>query len=212
MVILASADDVALKQTAAGPICAVALMASGMLTAAVTGRFWAGITFAVLSGLLLAALSFIFGTHSLAASLLFWLTVCVASISFAARGTLFARSALEKGWWIAAAVVAGEAAILITATAQPGALPDWLMALLPAQWASYAFSAVSLDLGFSNPLIVAALFALGGTAGATLLVAKLWPKRWPYLIMFSTWIGLSALVYHQLDALDTEQEPPALRQ
>lgn len=41
-----------------------------------------------------------------------------------------------------------------------------------------------------------ALLALAGTAAATLLVAWLWPQRWPYLIMFTAWLGLSALVWH----------------
>ena len=41
------------------------------------------------------------------------------------------------------------------------------------------------------------LLALAGTAGATLIVAALWPRRWPYLIMFSTWIILSMMVWQQ---------------
>jgi hypothetical protein len=40
------------------------------------------------------------------------------------------------------------------------------------------------------------MLALGGTAATTLLVAALWPRRWPYLLMFSAWLGCSALVYH----------------
>ena len=29
----------------------------------------------------------------------------------------------------------------------------------------------------------------------TLLAARLWLSRWPYLLMFTAWLGLSALVY-----------------
>jgi hypothetical protein len=78
----------------------------------------------------------------------------------------------------------------------PGALPGWLLALLPAQWASMAIR--SALIGPGTPAAIAALFALGGTAAATLLVARLWPKRWPYLIMFTTWLGFSALVWDQV--------------
>ena len=124
------------------------------------------------------------------------LALIIASTSFAARGTLFARSAAQKGWWIAVAVVAGEAAVVATAAAMPGALPGWLLALLPAQWASMAIR--SALIGPGTPAAIVALFALGGTAAATLLVARLWPKRWPYLIMFTTWLGFSALVWQQV--------------
>jgi hypothetical protein len=123
------------------------------------------------------------------------LAVIVASISFAARGALFARTASDKGWLIAVSVVAGEAAVLFTASALPGALPDWLLVLLPAQWASVAIQTALTGTG--TRAASSALFALAGTAAATLLVAWLWPRRWPYLLMFTAWLGLSALVWHQ---------------
>ena len=43
-----------------------------------------------------------------------------------------------------------------------------------------------------------ALIALAGTAATTLLAARLWLHRWPYLLMFTAWLGLSALVYFSL--------------
>lgn len=178
-----------------GPILAVALMSVGMICAASAGRLWVGVALALLAGtglvLLARALGLPSVPHPLAASL----AIVVAGISFAARGALFARSALDKGWWIAVFVVGGEAAILFTAAASPGDLPDWLLALLPAQWASTA-----IRTGLSGSGMGAAmweLLALAGTAAATLLVSALWPRRWPYLIMFSTWLALSALVWQQ---------------
>ena len=41
------------------------------------------------------------------------------------------------------------------------------------------------------------MIALAGTAATTLLVARMLPRRWPYLIMFSAWLGLSVLVWQQ---------------
>jgi hypothetical protein len=100
-----------------------------------------------------------------------------------------------RGWWIAVFVVAGEAAILLTASAMPGALPDWLLVLLPAQWASTAIQTALSGTG--TRAASSALIALAGTAAATLLVARLWPRRWPYLVMFTAWLGLSALVWYR---------------
>jgi hypothetical protein len=76
-------------------------------------------------------------------------------------------------------------------------LPDWALALLPAQWATIAIQAALT--GTAAPAASAALFALAGTAAATLLVTRLWPRRWPYLVMFTTWLSLSALVWHRLE-------------
>lgn len=182
----------------AGPVLAVGLMGAGMISAAIAGRLWIGIALALLtaSGLILFALSL--GMPPLEQPVAVGLAVIIACTSFAARGTLFARSAAEKGWWIAVAVVAGEAAIVATAAAMPSALPGWLLALLPAQWASMAIqSALTVS---ATPAAIASLIALSGTAAATLLVVRLWPRRWPYLIMFTTWLGLSALVWHQSGA------------
>jgi hypothetical protein len=178
-----------------GPILAVALMSVGMICAASAGRLWVGIALALLAGTGLILLSRALGLPPIANPMAVSAGVIVASISFAARGALFARSALDKGWWIAVFVVAGEAAILFTAAALPGKLPDWLLALLPAQWASTALrTALS---GSGSGVAMWELLALAGTAAATSLVSALWPRRWPYLIMFGTWLALSALVWQQ---------------
>ena len=181
--------------TIGAPILAVGLMGAGMISAAADGRFWIGMTVGLLSGAGLVLLALALNLISLPLPLAIGLAIVIASISFSARGTLFARSSSSKGWWIALFVVAGEAAILATAFAQPDALPDWLLVLLPAQWANIAIQAALS--GTITRVAIAALIALGGTAAATLLVARLWPRRWPYLIMFTSWLGLSALVYHQ---------------
>ena len=177
----------------AGPVAAIVLMSVGMIAAAATGRLWIGVGLAVLSGGALVLFVRVLGVVLMPHPLSVALAVAVASISFAARGALFARSAGDKGWWIAVAVVAGEAAVLFTAAASPSTLPAWLLALLPAQWASTAIQTALTGTG--TLAAVWELSALAGTAAATLLVARLWPRRWPYLIMFAAWLGLSALVW-----------------
>jgi len=176
---------------AAGPILAVGLMAAGMIAAAAAGRLRTGIVLALLTGgglmLLARGLDLITLSHPIPAAL----ALGLASLSFAARGAMFSRSAAPRGWWVAVAVVAGEAAMLATASAWPDALPNWLLALLPAQWASSAIEAALAEGGMAT----AELVALAGTAAATMLVTRLLPRRWPYLIMFSVWLGLSALVW-----------------
>lgn len=194
MLMFVGASDHSPVAIVSGPIIALALMGTGMIGSATVGRFWIGVLLAILSGCGLLLLADALGLISVRAPVATGFAILVASISFAARGTLFARSASEKGWWIALFVVAGEAAILITAALLPGALPGWLLALLPAQWASIALQTAHSS---GDPVAASsALIALGGTATATLLVWWLWPRRWPYLIMFSVWLGLSALVYH----------------
>ena len=180
---------------AGGPILAVGLMGVGMIAAAAAGRLWIGVGLALLTAVGLILLARALGMPPLPHPFSTGLAVVIASVSFAARGALFARSASEKGWLIAVSVVAGEAAILLTASALPGALPDWLLALLPAQWASAAIQ-TSLT-GTGTRAASSALFALAGTAAATLLVVGLWPRRWPYLVMFTAWLGLSALVWYR---------------
>jgi len=199
IVILGDSSDPLSLAIVGGPILAVGLMAVGMIAGATTGRFWIGVALALGSGvgliLLAQALGMTLVPHPMATGLAF----TIASVSFAARGALFARSAAEKGWWIAVFVVAGEAAVVATAAAAPGALPDWLLALLPAQWASVAIQS-TLTGGVASVGAFAAssvIIALAGTAAATLLVAGLWPRRWPYAIMFTTWLALSALVLHR---------------
>lgn len=205
MLVLADSPAAALP-SAAGAVLALGLMGSGMIAAAVSGRIGVGVGCALLTGaglvLLLRALA---GTGAPSGVLPAGFAAMVAATSFAARGALFARSAAERGWWIALAVVGGEAAMVATAAIRPEAVPDWLLALLPAQWAS---TAIGFALGGAGiPAAGTVLLALAGTAATTLLVAALWPRRWPYLVMFSAWLALSALVY--LDpALPSSAMPP----
>jgi hypothetical protein len=165
-----------------------------MIGAATARSLLYGVLLALLTGAGLIWLALMLARAPLANPLSTGLVITIASFSFAARGALFARSALDKGWLIAVLVVGGEAAMLLTASAQPDALPRWLLTLLPAQWASMAIQ--SALFGTGAWAAVSALFALGGTAAATLLVALLWPRRWPYVIMFTAWLGCSALVCH----------------
>ncbi len=195
MLLLANTPGSAPLAFVGGPILAVGLMGVGMIAAAAGGRLWVGVVLALLTGAGLILLARALGMPALPHPLSIALAFVIASLSFAARGALFARSALDKGWWIAVFVVAGEASVVATALAQPGMLPDWLLALLPAQWASVAIQTALTGTG--TRAASSALIALAGTAAATLLVARLLPRRWPYLVMFTAWLGFSALVYHQ---------------
>lgn len=177
-----------------GPILAIGLIGAGMIGAAAAGSLRIGVGLALLAGAGLVILARALGMPSLPHPLATGFALVVASISFAARGALFARSGGDKGWLIAVAVVAGEAAMLVTAAAAPGAVPGWLLVLLPAQWANAAIQTAQFGSGVDAA--GAALFALAGTAAATLLVARLWPRRWPYLVMFTAWLGCAALVWH----------------
>ncbi len=174
-----------------GTIVAIGLMGSGMIAAAAAGRLWVGVLLALLAGVGLILLGRALALPALPHPFSTGLAVIIASISFAARGALFARAYPGKGWLLAVLVVAGEAAMLITAAA----LPAWLPALLPAQWASTAIQTALTGSG--TRAASAALFALAGTAGSTLIVVGLWPRRWPYLLMFTAWLALSALVWHR---------------
>jgi hypothetical protein len=180
---------------AGGPILALGLMGAGMIGAAAAGRLGAGVLLALAAGAALVLLARAFGMEPLPHPLSIGLALGAASLSFAARGALFVRSSGEKGWWIALFVIAGEVAIVMTAWADPDALPGWLLALLPAQWASTAIQSALTGPGAAAAS--SALLALAGTAASTLLVARLWPRRWPYLIMFTTWLALSALVHYR---------------
>ncbi len=195
MLLLVDAPAPAPLALVGGPILAVGLMGVGMIAAAAAGRLWIGVVLALLTGAGLIMFARALGMLPLPHPLSTGLAVIIASISFAARGTLFARSASDKGWLIAVFVVAGEVAILSTALAIPDTLPDWLLALLPAQWASVAIQTAFIGTG--TRAASSALFALAGTAAVTLLVAWLWPRRWPYLLMFTAWLGFSALVWHR---------------
>jgi hypothetical protein len=195
LVLLADSSACAPLAALAGPVLAVGLMGAAMIAAAASGSLWIGLALALLAGAGLIGLAQMLGMPPLPHPLSTGMAIAIASFSFAARGALFARSAADKGWLIAVAVVAGEAAILVTASAAPDALPTWLLVLLPAQWASAAIQATLTGPGAFAAS--AALLALAGTAAATLLVAWLWPRRWPYLVMFTAWLGFSALVWHQ---------------
>ena len=195
MLMLADASAPAPLALVGGPILAVGLMGVAMIAAAVAGRLWIGIALALLTAGGLMVLARALGMPPLPHPFSTALAVIIASASFAARGALFARSAAGKGWWIAVFVVGGEAAMLLTASAMPGALPDELLVLLPAQWASVAIQTALTGTG--TRAASSALLALAGTAGGTLLVARLWPRRWPYALMFSAWLGLSALVWYR---------------
>ena len=164
--LIVGAPDRAPLALVAGPILAVGLMGAGMIAAAASGRLSVGAIVALLNGagLLLGARAL--GMPVLSDPVPTLAALFIASISFAARGALFARSASARGWWIALAVVAGEAAVLLTAAAMPGALPGWLLALLPAQWASIAIQSaltgmLTGTLASSGARVAsAALFAL----------------------------------------------------
>lgn len=195
MLMLADVPAPAPLALVGGPILAVGLMGIGMIGAAAAGRLWIGLGLALLTATGLVFLARGLGMPALPHPVSTGLAVVVAGFSFAARGALFARSAGARGWWIAVFVVCGEAAMLATATAMPGALPNWLLVLLPAQWASTAIQTALTGTG--TRAAGSALLALAGTGAATLLVAGLWPRRWPYAVMFTAWLGLSALVWQR---------------
>lgn len=178
---------------AAAPLLALGMMGAAMIGAAASGRLRAGALMALATFGALILLAVGFGMRITPADFpATALVAVVAAVSFAVRGALFARSAAPRGWWVALAVVIGEAAMLATAAIRPDTLPPVLLALLPAQWASTAISA-----GLSSgTLALPQIIALSGTAAATGLVIRLWPRRWTYGVMFSVWIALSALVWH----------------
>jgi len=171
-------------------------MGIGIVGAATAGHFWIGVGMALLNAACLAALALTLGMPAPLNPVSTGLALVLASCSFAARGALFATTLARKGWLMALFVVAGEASVLLISYVFPGALPNWFLALLPAQWASVAIQ--SALTGTGTLVAMPALIALAGTAATTLLARKLWSHRWPYLLMFTTWLGLSALVYFWL--------------
>ena len=166
-----------------------------MIAAACAGRLWVGVGIALLAGLGVIQLARALGMPPLSHPASTALAIAIASVSFAARGALFARSVRKHAWAVALSVVAGEAAMLLTAALVP-TMPGWLLALLPAQWATAAIQATLMGPG-THDVALPALVALSGTATTTLLVAWLWPRRWTYSIMFTAWLSFSALVWHQ---------------
>ena len=198
MLFLSDSVSEAANAFSSGPILALGMMGAGMIGGAIFGRFVIGVGLASLVGLAIILTAGLAVAPGFALSASFAPVILFASISFAARGALFARSAGGKGWWIALFVVLGEAAIIVTAAAMPGALPDWLLALLPAQWASTEGQS-ALSVGSSIRWISAPLIALGATAAATFFVVSMWPRKWTYAVMFTTWLAASALVYNAPD-------------
>lgn len=193
VIIMARAELSAPPLGAVAAVLVLGMMGVAMIASAVTGRLWIGALLAGVNAvcLTLTCMAFDLLAHSISA--LFVVTVLAASISFAARGSLFALSASPGGWLVAFGVVAGEAAIVLTALFEPGVLPDWLLALLPAQWASIALQSAFFEGATAQAL--ASIVALLGTAAATMFVTYMWPRRWTYGIMFTTWLALSAVVW-----------------
>lgn len=178
---------------ASGPVFTLGLMGVGIIAAATAGYFWIGVLLALLNAACLLVLALALGMPALPHPFSTGLAMVIASGSFAARGALFAKTMTQKGWLMALFVVAGEGSVLLIVFAWPGVLPDWFLALLPAQWASTAIQTALTGTGTRAAMAV--LIALAGTAATTLLAARLWLRRWPYLLMFTAWLGLSALVY-----------------
>ncbi len=190
---LPAAGVVWLTSAPPAPMLALGMMGAGMIGAAALGRLRAGVVLALAALVVLIGVASVTGLRVSAAHLPALACVAaVGAVSFAVRGALFARSAAPRGWWVALAVVAGEAAVLATAALRPNALPSAVLALLPAQWASTALAAAMARGAVAVPQLI----ALAGTAAATELVIAQWPRRWTYGVMFSVWIGLSALVWH----------------
>ncbi len=178
---------------AGGPILTLGLMGVGIIATSIIGKFRIGVLLALLNAAFLLVLALALGMPAPAHPFAIGLAMAIASGSFAARGTLFSKTLSAKGWLMALFVVAGEASVLLIVSTLPGVLPEWFLALLPAQWASVAIQSALTGTGTLAAL--PELIALAGTATTTLLAARLWMRRWPYLLMFTTWLGLSALVY-----------------
>ncbi len=178
---------------AGGPVFTLGLMGVGIIAASTAGKFWIGVTLALLNAAFLLALALALGMPAPVHLSAIGLAMVIASGSFAARGFLFSKTLSEKGWLMALFVVAGEASVLLIVSTLPGLLPAWFLALLPAQWANVAIQSALTGTGTLAAL--PELIALAGTAATTLLAARLWTRRWPYLLMFTTWLSLSALVY-----------------
>ncbi|MEM9172979.1 MAG: hypothetical protein AAGA84_09765 [Pseudomonadota bacterium] len=177
----------------AGPAFTLGLMGVGILAAAIVGRFWVGVLLALINVACLVALALALDMPALPTPIATALVMIIASGSFAARGALFTKTLSSKAWLMGLFVVAGEASVLLIAALFPGVLPNWFLALLPAQWASVAIQ--TTVTGTAPFAAVPAVIALAGTASTTLLAARLWFRSWPYALMFNAWLGLSALVY-----------------
>ena len=190
LMLSASSSPLAL---AGGPLLTLGLMGVGIIAAASAGYFWIGVLLALLNAACLIVFTLALGMPALPHPFSTGLAMVIASLSFVARGALFAKTMSRRGWLMALFVVAGEGSVLLIVSTLPGVLPNWFLALLPAQWASIAIQTSLTGTGTlaATPVLV----ALAGTAATTLLAARLWLRRWPYLLMFTAWLSLSALVY-----------------
>lgn len=199
MVLLADAPAPAPVALVGGPILGLALMAAGVMAASASRRFWIGFPLALLAGVGLIQFARALGMPVLPHPFSTGMAVIVSSFAFAAMGALLGRVAPVAAWRLAAFATAAMAAILAVAAAWPGTLPDVLLALLPAHWASVAIQTALTGTG--TRLASSALFALGGTGVAALLVRWLIrrtsARAWPLWLMGAIWIGLSALVWQR---------------
>ena len=193
LLLLTLSESSSVLASASAPTFTLALMGVGIIGAATAGRFWAGVLLALVNAACLIVLAVTLGLPALPHPVSTGAAMVIASGSFAARGALFAKTLSHRGWLMALFVVAGEGSVLLITYAWPGALPGWFLALLPAQWASVAIQSSLTGTGALAAAPV--LIALAGTAATTLLASGLWLRRWPYALMFTTWLGLSALVY-----------------
>lgn len=193
LLFLTLAQSPPLLTAGSAPTFTLGLMGVGIIGAATVGNIWIGGFLALVNGACLVALALTLGMSALPHPISLALAMLIASGSFAARGALFAKTLAHRGWLMALFVVAGEASVLLIAYLWPGALPGWFLALLPAQWASVAIQAALAGAG--TPGAIPVLIALAGTAATTLVARSLWLRWWPYPLMFTTWLGLSALVY-----------------
>lgn len=193
LALLVNRHDASALLGSAGPVLTLGLMGVGILTTANTGQFRSGVVLALLNIACLTLLALALGIPAPPQPFATAFVMVIASGSFAARGALFCKTLARRAWLMGLFVVAGEASVLLIAALLPDALPTWFLALLPAQWASVAIQTTLT--GASQFSAVAALIALGGTAMTAMVAARLWYRPWPYPLMFTTWLGLSALVY-----------------
>ncbi|MEM6817687.1 MAG: hypothetical protein AAF578_02765 [Pseudomonadota bacterium] len=193
LALLVNREDPSALLGSAGPVFTLGLMGVGILAAANTGQFRSGVILALLNIACLMLLALALGIPASPQPVATAFVMIFASGSFAARGALFAKTLARRAWLMGLFVVAGEASVLLIAALLPDALPTWFLALLPAQWASVAIQKTLTGAGQFSA--TAALIALCGTATTTMVAAKLWYRPWPYPLMFTTWLALSALVY-----------------
>ena len=197
MLLLVDAPGPAPLALVGGPILAVGLLGFGLIGAAVAGRWWIGFLLALVAGFGLIQLARALGMPPLPHPFSTGLAVIVTSASFAALGALCARAGPGQGWRIGLLAFAVQASVvaLVPAlvTGWPGIVPDMVQALVPAQWASGAIQTALTGTG--TRAARSALFALAGIVLVALILARLWPRRWPAALLVAAWLGLSAFVW-----------------